>query len=93
MTAMEDVQVLRTNIGSQNTQVTTTVDGNGQFVDRVGLCFPNPPPPMQGEYTVARQTINILHGSVTYPVRVNCLDQQYNDTSITDVTSNPLSCQ
>ncbi|HEX8846843.1 MAG TPA: IPT/TIG domain-containing protein [Pyrinomonadaceae bacterium] len=92
-TAMENVQVLRTNIGSQNLQVTAPVDSNGQFSDYVGLCFPSPPPPQPGEFTVARQTINILIGNLTYTVRTNCLNQQYNNTTITNVTSNPALCQ
>jgi hypothetical protein len=93
MNASEDVQVLRTNIGSQNKQGTSPVDSNGQFSDYVGLCFASPPPPQQGEFTVARQTIKILQGGATYTVRVNCLNQQYTNTSITNVTGNPTSCQ
>jgi hypothetical protein len=92
-TASENVQVIRTNIGSQNVQKTSSVDTNGQFSDYVGLCFASPPPPQQGEFTVAKQTITILQGNVTYSVRVNCLNQQYNNTSITNITGNPTSCQ
>jgi len=49
---------------------------------------------VSGDYIKAKQLLNITLSGRLDAVRVNCLNQQYNDVTITDTTSNPnATCQ
>jgi len=70
------------------------VGADGTFCDVQALYHGTPPAPQSGEYIKLKQYINITTSGRLDAVRVNCLNDQYNDVSITDTTSNPnASCQ
>jgi IPT/TIG domain len=68
---------------------------NGTFQDFWAFVATSSPPPQPGEYLKARQSLTVKdnNASLTYSnVRINCLDFEYNDISVTDIT-NSGSCQ
>jgi len=68
---------------------------NGTFQDFWAFVATSSPPPQPGEYLKARQSLTVKdnNASLTYSnIRINCLDFEYNDISVTDIT-NSGSCQ
>lgn len=96
MTATENVTKVASNpsnIGG-NTQASAPTASNGTFCDVQAFFSTTSPAPPSGTYIKSKQVITITLNSNTYTVRINCLDQQYNDVTITDVTSTPnATCQ
>lgn len=73
---------------------TVPVASNGTFCDVQAFYTNTSPPPQQGEYNKLKQLLNVTTPGYGYALRVNCINQQYNDVTITDSTSNPdASCQ
>ena len=67
----------------------------GTFQDFWAFVATSPPAPQPGEYVKARQSITIKdnNNSLTYSnIRINCLDFEYNDVIVTDITQ-AGSCQ
>lgn len=82
----EDVQVVDTNVGLTSSMGSGVTDSTGILRDMLALGSaghaPNP-----GDYAVEKQTITLHSTGAT--VRVNCLDKEYTDVSVTDITSAP----
>jgi hypothetical protein len=98
MTATEAVYKVSANpvnIAPDLYESSTTVNPyDGTFCDTLALFNPTPPAPQSGHYAKTKQFLNITMPGRSDTVRVNCLNAQYNDVSITDTTSNPnASCQ
>jgi hypothetical protein len=81
------------NIGGDRTTSGQTA-ADGTFCDVQSFSYSAAPPPQPGEYLKLKQYINITVPGRGDAVRINCINQQYNDVTITDVTSNPnATCQ
>lgn len=96
MAADEQVTVLSSNPPGQTEQTQSGVatDSNGMFSDVVAFCTTAPPPPQPGEFIKDKQSISIRVGNTSYLVRVNCVNKQSSDVTITDKTSTPAAtCQ
>lgn len=96
MTATEQVYKVSSNPPNAGGDFTSSapVGGNGTFCDIQALFHTTAPAPVSGEYIKAKQEITITLPGRADLVRRNCLNQQYNDVTITDVTSNPnATCQ
>ena len=98
LTASENVTVVSSNpSGGKTTTATKPVPLNsaGQFRDVLAFCFNAPPPPQPGEFVKSKQALTINAATRTYNnLRINCLDQESSDVTITDVTSTPsATCQ
>ena len=71
-----------------------SIASNGTFCDVQALYHETSPAPASGEYIKAKQLLNITLPGRLDAVRVNCLNQQHDDVTITDTTTNPnASCQ
>jgi hypothetical protein len=90
MTANESVTVVSSNPSGIVNTAPGPVDLNaaGQFYDYQSFGFTSPPPPQNGEYVKTKQVISISLAGVSYQVRINCIDAEYNSLTITDVTDN-----
>jgi hypothetical protein len=67
---------------------------NGTFCDVQAFFTTAAPAPVQGEYIKLKQYLNITTTGHLWALRINCINQQYNDVTITDTTSNPnATCQ
>jgi len=67
---------------------TAAVGSDGTFFDIQALYSLTPPPPGPGVFYKGRQSLTILKPGQAYLVRTNCLDQEYNDVTITDTSTN-----
>jgi len=65
---------------------------DGTFCDIQAFFTNSPPPPQQGEYIKLKQLINITTAGHLWALRVNCINQQYNDVTITATNAND-TCQ
>jgi hypothetical protein len=97
MTAAEKIDNVTSNPPnpvSFNANTPVPVDANGQFLDDLVFGFSNAAP-APGQFIKERQTATIATKAQSYPkIRVNCLDKEYNDVTVTDVTGNPnATCQ
>jgi hypothetical protein len=53
-----------------------------------------PPPPQPGQYVKYKQYLAVFKPGQAYLIRINCLDQESSDVTITDTTNNPNNaCQ
>ena len=69
---------------------TTDVDqSQGTFCDVQSLTTLAPPAPQTGQYSKLKQIISITTSGHLWVVRVNCINKQSNDLTITDTTSTP----
>jgi hypothetical protein len=97
MTAAEAVYKVSANPGSLVPDLyesSKAVNPDGTFCDTLVLFSTIAPGPQSGNYAKTKQLLNITMPGRLDAVRVNCLNFQYNDVSITDTTSNPnASCQ
>jgi hypothetical protein len=96
MTATENVTKVSSNPANagSNKQVTVTVNSQGTFGDDLAFCLSAPPPPQTGEFIKFKQSLFVTLNSKDYPVRVNCIDYEANDITVTDVTNNlGATCQ
>lgn len=96
MTAAEQVYKVISNPANTGGDFTSSapVQSDGTFCDIQAFFTTSPPAPQSGNYLKLKQYINITMPGRLDAVRVNCINQQYNDVSITDTTSNPnATCQ
>jgi Glucodextranase, domain B/IPT/TIG domain len=98
MSANERIQLVNSNPPQQTTffqPVEQPATNKGVFHD--GLIFGThaSPAPVAGDFAKDKQWINVFTKAAAYPnLRINCLDLEYNDGTITDVTNNPnATCQ
>jgi hypothetical protein len=62
-------------------------NSSGQVVDTDAFGFVTSPAPVSGQYAVVRLVWSTtVNGSTVY-LRVNCMDYEYNDVTMTDSTS------
>ncbi len=70
--------------------VPVPVSKKGVFYDGLFFGFPGPPAPVPGQFIKNKQWINVFTKAAAYPnLRINCIDQEFDDETITDVTSTP----
>ena len=62
-------------------------DETGTLTDELARGTQNPPPPAPGSYILEQQTLTIHDTGAA--VRVNCLDYEATDVTVTDITKNP----
>jgi hypothetical protein len=98
MTQTEYLQFASSNVMQPTTYPPSSspVRENSGFDDVLAFGFPSSPAPQPGQYLKQKQTISIslVGGGFSGIVRVNCLNKQYNDVSIIDITATPdASCQ
>jgi len=66
---------------------------SGTFCDVIAF-FTNVSAPISGEYQKMKQLLNITTSGHLWAVRVNCINAQYDDVTISDSTANPnATCQ
>ena len=82
----EQMDIVATNMNSQHSQGNGNTNDKGILVDDLNLGT-NVAPPQPGQYIVKKQTITLHSTGVT--VRVNCLDYEATDVTVTDITSAP----
>ncbi|HBB94091.1 MAG TPA: hypothetical protein DC054_01755 [Blastocatellia bacterium] len=96
MTATEQVYLVSSFPAGSGGDFTKSVPvgADGTFCDVQALYHETSPAPVSGEYIKSKQLLNITVPGRLDAVRVNCLNAQYNDVTITDTTSNPnATCQ
>jgi len=82
----EDLQVVDTNVGLTSSTGSGATDSTGILRDMLNLGS-STHSPLPGSYVVDKQTITLhWNGAV---VRVNCLDFEATDVTVTDITSMP----
>jgi hypothetical protein len=94
-TAQETFQYVSSNpqnIRSNNANNNLASDGT--FKDFLAFVAASSPAPQPGQYIKEKQFFTIKDNSTnnTYSVRTNCLDVEYSDMTITDIT-NGGTCQ
>jgi hypothetical protein len=86
ITFNEDVKLVASSTGGADYTSSGYTDNNGVLKDLLGSGSPiSAPPP--GSYTLYRQTISLASTGIT--VRVNCIDFEATDVTVTDITSTP----
>ena len=95
LTASEMVTTISSNPPGLRTNTGGGTLMNGTFQDFWSFVAVAPPPPQPGEFAKVRQNITITNAgaNLTYSnIRINCLDFEYNDVTVTDITQTG-SCQ
>lgn len=95
LTASEMVTTISSNPPGLRTNTGGGTLVNGAFQDFWSFVAGAPPPPQPGEFAKVRQNITITNAgaNLTYSnIRINCLDFEYNDVTVTDITQTG-SCQ
>jgi hypothetical protein len=80
------MDIVATNMNSQHSQGNGNTDDKGILVDDLNLGN-DVGPPQPGQFIVKKQTITLHSTGIT--VRINCLDYEATDVTVTDVTSTP----
>ena len=96
MTQREVLIVTAKNPANQGTPMAGMgpVKTDGTFCDLQAYGLASPPPPQPGEFIKIKQTLIVTVAKQDYTVRINCLDKEFDDVTITDVTSTPqATCQ
>src|SRR5579884_3940885 len=95
LTASEMVTTISSNPPGLRTNTGGGTLVNGTFQDFWSFVAVAPPPPQPGAFAKVRQNITITNAgaNLTYSnIRINCLDFEYNDVTVTDITQTG-SCQ
>lgn len=96
MDATEDVRKVSSNPANAggDVMVTVPVAADGTFCDVLAFFTSASPPPQPGDFLKNKQTLTITVPGRTDVVRVNCMNFQSNDVTLTNVTSTPnATCQ
>jgi hypothetical protein len=96
-TVSEDVTAVSSNPQQRNmyTAVVRSKIHGAIFYDGLFFGFPDAPGPVPGQFLKRKQAINVFAKAAAYlGLRVNCIDQEYNNATVTDVTLFPqATCQ
>lgn len=90
LSASETVPTVSSNPAGLRAKVGGGSLVNGTFQDFWSFVAISSPAPQPGQFVKARQTITLTNtnASLTYPsVRINCLDFESSDVTVTDITS------
>jgi len=82
----ESVQITDTNVGLNSYNGSGSTDGGFNVKDMLALGSASAAP-APGSYAVAKQTWTLHSSGAT--VRVNCLDFEATDVTVTNITSTP----
>jgi hypothetical protein len=66
---------------------------DGQILDTLAPFSEKAPGPQPGQSYKERQTLSTVVNGRTVKLRINCLDYQYDDVTITDVSNDPSQCK
>jgi len=90
MVIREDVTVQATNVGLTSHTGDGATDSTGLFKDF--LAFGNSTTgPQPGDFAINRQILSVAIGAQSFTVRVNCMNYQATDVTVTDRTSSGVN--
>jgi len=88
-TAQETFTLVSANVPFTPHNQNNPLNADGVFLDFLGLTTTKSPGPTSGQFIIEMQSITILDNNTgtTYPIRKNCLNFQYNDVTLKDITA------